>query len=664
MPRLSVKNLSFLLLLAAGLQTYAQTPGQYVKEGDRRFRDKDFYGAALHYRTAWQMDSSSLDVAYKYAEASRLYNEYPIAAQMYALVWTLSKKNDYPLSVFWLAMMKKAQGNYPEAKKYFQAYCDKNKGVDYYFKKSAYEISACDYAIQLKARPINVTITHPDSAVNTVYSDFGAYTTGDTLLHFSSLRIDESGNTEIQNSFSKLYHASQKDATSWNKAVAEDSIINFPELHNGNGSFSADGKRFYFTRCHNNDSMEIQCSIFISELQNGVWQEPREMDENVNVRDYTSTQPCVSRDSTGTEYLYFASDRPGGEGKMDIWRCTLDKEGKPGPAQNAGKTINSIDNEISPFTDNEKNTLYFSSDWWKGLGGFDIFSSARNYSDSSWSEPENLGYPLNTSYNDLYYTIEKNGIRGFLTSNRPGSYFTKGETCCNDIYSFSYPRPVKDTVAQITAITPKPAAAAILMPGNNDLEPFLPLTLYFHNDQPDPRTTGTKTQRSYDVVCREYLALKEKYISRYTKNLTGQEKVNAEQETDEFFKNYVKAGYDKLETFSGLLLAHLQRGDSVHLVLKGYCSPLASTKYNHNLAKRRISSLVNYLLSWQHGALKNYTGKAGLFIITEEDIGELEAPRGVSDNAKDKRNSVYSPHAAYERRIQITGAMVIPGNKK
>ena len=112
-----------------------------------------------------------------------------------------------------------------------------------------------------------------------------------------------------------------------------------------------------------------------------------------------------------------------------------------------------------------------------------------------------------------------------------------------------------------------------------------------------------------------------------------------------------------LDKFAQLLLKVLKDSEKVTITMKGYCSPLASTDYNVNLAKRRISSLRNYFMEYQGGVFVKYVNNPnpleGTIIFQDEDIGELKARPNVSDDYYDTKNSVYSPAAALERKIQI-----------
>jgi hypothetical protein len=146
------------------------------------------------------------------------------------------------------------------------------------------------------------------------------------------------------------------------------------------------------------------------------------------------------------------------------------------------------------------------------------------------------------------------------------------------------------------------------------------------------------------------------YLKEYTTGLKGNTKEFAANRISNFFTDSVEAGIDGLRQFTDLLEKVVKNGETVKITLKGYCSPLASTDYNINLAKRRISSLRNYFTEAKGGVLVKYvnnqTPGEGTIIFENVDIGELPATK-TSDDLKDKRNSVYSPTAASERKIQI-----------
>lgn len=250
---------------------------------------------------------------------------------------------------------------------------------------------------------------------------------------------------------------------------------------------------------------------------------------------------------------------------------------------NLGSNINTQGNEITPFYDFKTTTLYFSSDWHPGLGGYDVFSSKGGL--NQWGSVINVGYPINSPANDLYFNvIEDDADAGYFTSNRQGSYFINGETCCNDIYYYEW----KEKPKQIALID-------TLFIENHDIslkiKDLLPLTLYFHNDEPDPATTKTTTTKNYKTTLADYFALKEIYRQEYSQGLEGNEKIKAQQDIEVFFNDYIKKGFTDLELFAEWLKKDLDKGNNVKITIRGYTSPLPTAEYNMKLASRRISSL-------------------------------------------------------------------------
>lgn len=369
---------------------------------------------------------------------------------------------------------------------------------------------------------------------------------------------------------------------------------------------------------------------------------PKRMEAPINQPSVSTTQPNFGIMNNKVT-LFFASNRPGGEGGLDIWYSIRNEDGTFNEPVNAGKKVNTPDDEISPWFMSETGTLYFSSTYHAGLGGFDIFKS--EFKENTFSEPKNAGYPINSSYNDMYYSANAAGTHMYLSSNRVGSFFENKMNCCNDIYRFTV-----DTTKE----RPIPIDTTKIV--KEQLKLLVPLTLYFHNDEPEPRTTVTVTSKSYETTYNEYKLLSGQYLSEYAKGLKGDEKNIATNNIQNFFSDSVDAGLDNLQRFSDLLEKVMLNGETVKITMKGYCSPLASTNYNINLAKRRISSLRNYFMQTKNGwfvkYIDNQTPGEGKIILEDVDIGELPSSKA-SDNFKDKRNSVYSPYAASERKIQI-----------
>ena len=339
------------------------------------------------------------------------------------------------------------------------------------------------------------------------------------------------------------------------------------------------------------------------------------------------------------EYLFFSSNQKGTLGGLDIWYGEL-KNGKVSNIKNAGKAINSLDNEISPYYNDSTNELYFSSEWHFGLGGMDIFKSKNE--NFKFGKPENIKPPYNSPANDMYFKMADNKQKAALASNRLGSYFAKGPTCCNDIYLIEYPTEPQDTSPYKSLI---------------DLNKYLPVTLYFHNDRPNPNTTDTITDLNYLTTYNRYTDMLGKYKKEYGNGLNVVQKEKSNLDMENFFYNKVDKGVEDLKIFTELLYKELEKGLKVEATVQGYASPLAKTDYNVNLTFRRVSSMVNFMKEWNNGVLKPYfNGTAtngGSLSIIKIPFGEYTANQTISDNPNDKKNSVYSIGAASERKIEI-----------
>ncbi len=189
--------------------------------------------------------------------------------------------------------------------------------------------------------------------------------------------------------------------------------------------------------------------------------------------------------------------------------------------------------------------------------------------------------------------------------------------------------------------------------GLGSLEDFLPLTLYFDNDEPEKRTYKTRTSLRYEETFPPYYARKQEFIDAWSAPLSGSEKEQAASEVRQFFDKEVKQGNEHLRTFIALLeKALIDDNQKVEIVLQGFASPRASVAYNDALSKRRISSVMNQITKYSDGKLNTFMQNKKL-VVSEKAYGSRRAPKYVSGNLKDVRNSIYSIPASRERRVEI-----------
>ncbi len=346
------------------------------------------------------------------------------------------------LETFYYAEALKYNANYKEAKKAYAKFYNskfKEEKNDKYKAIARNEMAACDYAFTEQNYPAYNDIKHLGDNVNSGYTDFSPTKKGDTL-YYASLQSDSviyHHHEEVRFRHVKLYTSENKGGE-WSLPT-EMKTLNSPLENTANGAFSSDKTKFYYTRCSADRSHKMNCKIYVSPVVAGAIGEGEQLKGMINTDGMTFTQPFPFTMGTGksaTEALLFVSDMPGGKGGLDIWYSSPDKFGAWKKPTNLGGTVNTIRDEITPFYDAANGTLYFSSNFHYGFGGYDVFRAKGNL--TKWSKPENLGLPVNSRVDDTYFSINGTKETGFLVSNRPGGTHLLSETCCDDIYSHQY----------------------------------------------------------------------------------------------------------------------------------------------------------------------------------------------------------------------------------
>ncbi len=216
---------------------------------------------------------------------------------------------------------------------------------------------------------------------------------------------------------------------SWSDPESISENIN-TKFNEGTCTISANGRTIIFTSCSGRSSMG-SCDLYISYKLGDEWTDPENMGTNINSRNWES-QPSLSADG---RMLYFVSDRTGGYGKRDIWKSHW-VDGKWTKSVNLGATINTADEEVSPFIHVNGQTLYFSSKGFLGMGGFDIFYS--EWQGGKWTAPKNLGYPINTADDQVSLFITADGKKGYYSYEQKGANSYKSL-----LYDFQVPEAIR-----------------------------------------------------------------------------------------------------------------------------------------------------------------------------------------------------------------------------
>lgn len=320
-------------------------------------------------------------------------------------------------------------------------------------------IENCQFAIRSIANPVDFKPINLGDNVNSTFDEYWPSLTADeSLLVFTRLITESKKSNEVNLKPQEDFYVSHWIDSLWLPAKPLSEIIN-TKNNEGAQSITADGKYMYFTACDRADSYG-RCDIYYSVRQGNFWSKPINVGRPVNSKDWEA-QPSVSAD--GRE-LYFVSNRKSGKGNMDIWHSSLIEilpDGKQRWTQPINLSINSSSNEMSPFIHAGNQYLVFSADGLTGMGGYDLFKTERK-ADRNWSEPVNLGYPINTYSDEIGLIINAKGDKAYFSSDRLEG---KGK----DVFSFDLPpalqpQPVAWLKGNVLdAKSQKPISASLLL---------------------------------------------------------------------------------------------------------------------------------------------------------------------------------------------------------
>ncbi|MFC2097879.1 OmpA family protein [Bacteroidota bacterium] len=329
----------------------------------------------------------------------------------------------YPQFYFSWGQTEFLLGNYKESQNCLRKFISIDPANNLTIEQANKILLNCEFAINSINNPVMFKPSNLGDSINTLFDEYfpSISADGEILVITSRIPIDDYSKYSIRNSQEDFLISNFHDGK-WNKASNLGIPVN-TKANEGAQSLSADGKLMYFTACGKANGLG-SCDIYLSENTGPNWSFPINLGPPVNSIYWEST-PSISADG---HTLYFSSNRPGGFGKMDIWKSTLKQNGKWSEPVNLGSKINSIGDELAPFIHSDGQSLYFSSNGLTGMGGFDLFIAHLD-SNGLWNETANLGYPINTYRDEQSIVVNSIGNLAFFSSDRISE---KGK----DIYSF------------------------------------------------------------------------------------------------------------------------------------------------------------------------------------------------------------------------------------
>ncbi|QNF35480.1 OmpA family protein [Adhaeribacter swui] len=409
-----VKNLCFLIFCF--FSTITSAWAQQSPLSTKSSKAADLYYKAQKYMTARDFDKAltALNEAVKkdpgfgeaYIKAAGLHKmsgNIPATFEAYKKGLALlpvqpGLANEY----YNFADMALSRGDYALGKKYYELFVQSNPKNTKALKYAQQQLKNIDFAQEAIKRPVNFKPVRMQAPLNKFQLQyFPALTATKTHLVFTARTSDAPQADE------NLY-VSVFQNNAWSEPVSIASSIN-SEFNEGTASISGDGKTLVFSSCNRPNSLG-DCDLYISTRNGNTWSKPVNLGRQVNSAAWDS-QPCLSADG---RTLYFSSDRgQGSKGREDIWVTKLQEDGTWSVPENLGEPVNTAGSETAPFLHASGSTLYFSSNGHTGLGGADIFKTT--LTNAAWSDPENLGYPLNTASNEASFFITPDNSKGYYS---------------------------------------------------------------------------------------------------------------------------------------------------------------------------------------------------------------------------------------------------------
>lgn len=329
------------------------------------------------------------------------------------------------------------QENFKDAILYLEKYIDyetddpKKLGKDYeFFVGQANEMlrwSKFYETVRNNPRPFN---PKPVPGISTDKDEYLAIISPDNTmaLYVRRLPVNQLDRVWQQSTTAEVFTQSNMQAGGqFDKGERMDDPFN-KNMNEGAATLTIDNKHLFYTISKPAADGGMNTDIYTTDFVDGRWTEVRPLSERVNDPVAWDSQPCVSADGN---ILYFASNRPGGQGGIDIWMTKKTPDGEWGVPVNLGPTINTMYDEKSPFIHTDSQTLYFSSTGHPGVGSYDIFYS-RADAKGNWQTPVNLGVPINTAGDDIGFFVSTDGSTGFFCSNTS----MPGQIGGYDVYQF------------------------------------------------------------------------------------------------------------------------------------------------------------------------------------------------------------------------------------
>ena len=591
----------FVFIITLLLPAFSQKSNSKVvdlcKKAKTELNAKNFKKVESYLSKAKNFDSTFADIyviqgdmynfSLKSAQAADSYNK----AIQYA-------KNPKPLLYFITAEEEVKVGRYEDAKRHYNIYLDKTLPNCPLMKQTHKGLETCEFAINAMKNPVDFKPINIGPNINSEYDEYLPAVVADESEIIFTVRRPRDNQTICD--FCQMeedFYASKKENGEWQPRYKLDYPIN-TGYNEGAQCVSPDGKYLFYTIC-NTDFGNGRCDLYWSKRIGNRWSRPRNFDAPVCTK-FWESQPSIAPDG---KTIYFTANRPDGFGKMDIWKTTMTEEGLFTVPENLGKNINTDGDDAAPFIHADGKTLYFASDGHPGMGGMDVFYST--LTDTGWTKPVNLGYPINTPADEINILINAAGTTAYFSTDKEGGYGGQ------DLYYFTLDNRLRPTPVTymkgkvIDEKTHEPLHATIEMIDLNTNEVTTSTTS-------DPVTgeflacilTGSNilmnVSHPYYLLYSENFQIEKNYteLEPYLKNIA----LKRPEVGESFVLRNVFFDFDKStlkkesEVELNKLAEYLTANKGIKIEIGGHSDNQGSQAYNERLSNDRAKSVYDYLV--------------------------------------------------------------------
>jgi outer membrane protein OmpA-like peptidoglycan-associated protein/tetratricopeptide (TPR) repeat protein len=568
------------------------------KKAKHELNQQNFDKAESYLNKAKKIDSTFADI---YVIEGDMYNfslKSDLSVKSYNKAIRLAK-DPKPILFFVTAEEEVRAGLYSQALDHYEEYLKRNTD-NLLLKETDRGIKTCEFAIEAIANPVKFKDINMGPNINKETDEYLPAITADEEEIIFTVKRPRDKNTECAFCLTEEdFYGSKKENGEWQPRYKLDYPIN-TGYNEGAQCVSPDGKYLFYTLCNVEETGKGSCDLYWSKRIGNRWSRPRNFEQPVNTISWES-QPSIAPDG---KTIYFVSNRPGGFGKKDIWKTEMIEEGVFTVPVNLGPTINTDEDEAAPFIHPDGRTLYFASNGHIGMGGYDCYYST--LADTGWMQPVNLGYPINTSADEINLLINAMGTTAYYSSDKDGGY---GGV---DIYYFDLDERLRPT--PVTYIKGK----------IYDEKTHQPLTASI--ELIDLSNNQVITSTSSDPVSGEFLAciktginvmmnVSHPYYPFYSENFQIEKNYT---ELEPYHKDIVLRRAEVGETFIlrniffdfdnarlfeesypelNKLVQYMKENGSVKIEIGGHTDSMGSADYNEALSKTRARNVYDYLIS-------------------------------------------------------------------